>query len=515
MRQYGFLIGASAFLVAATVALYATRLGYAPIYLIHDEVKFSLQAIAIAESGHDLNGRLLPVYFSEPEFVAGRDPMMIYATALALRVLPLSDASVRLSTALVGVIDVLLILVLARQVFKSDVLALAAAAMLALAPGHFIHSRMALSVMYPLPFVILWLIGLSRFTEQGSRRAIYFGAAALGLGIYGYLAGMIMMPLYLVFTGLILAEKRALRLVPGVVAAFACVLIPIVIWQLVHPERAAIFGAYRVGDVTSGVTPGISSFLAMSRVKLMVGAWWSYFDPDYLFLSGDSSMTNSTRQAGLFPLAAAVLMPLGIYALASRRGLARLVLVGLISAPLAVVLTGTLDLNRYRGLFVLPFGVLVSTYGLEFLWTRSRIWRWAAIVLIVSMPLQFWGFYQDYMGPYRDSSGVWFGKNVRGAVAEAISHADAHDTVLVSRGVPYGDAYWDFYSRALAAPDRRPAGRVIDAATFDRQSAAAGTLLVMSAGESWPADPGWSVVKTITEPDGSPSFVVYRRNGGR
>src|SRR5215204_5094166 len=96
----------------AAASVYATRLSYAPIYLTHDEVNFSLQAISIAQTGRDLNGRWFPVYFSEPEFTAGRDPMMIYVTALALTVVPLSDAVVRLPTALVGVLIVVLLLVL-------------------------------------------------------------------------------------------------------------------------------------------------------------------------------------------------------------------------------------------------------------------------------------------------------------------------------------------------------------------------------------------------------------------
>ncbi len=94
------LAGAAVALALAIAAFYTTRLSYAPIYLIHDEVKFSLQAQSIAASGRDLNGRLLPLYFAEPEFKAGRDPVMIYLTALALKAMPLSQSAVRVPTAL-------------------------------------------------------------------------------------------------------------------------------------------------------------------------------------------------------------------------------------------------------------------------------------------------------------------------------------------------------------------------------------------------------------------------------
>ena len=239
---------------AAVVALYATRLGYAPVYLVHDEINFSLQAASVAETGRDLNGRLLPVYFSEPEFTAGRDPMMIYATAAALRVLPLSESSVRLPTALVGVLNVLLIVWLVHLLFGDARLSLAAGAMLALSPGHFIHSRMALSVLYPVPFVIAWLIAIRKLGDDTSRRMLFVGGAALGLGVYGYLASMVMMPVYLLLTARLLAERRQFKLIGWTAAGFAIVLIPILLWTIAHPERYSdLMRAYRPGDRKSVV----------------------------------------------------------------------------------------------------------------------------------------------------------------------------------------------------------------------------------------------------------------------
>jgi hypothetical protein len=72
-------------LLLATAAVYASRLGDAPIYLAHDEVKFALQAESMASTGRSLSGERFPVYFTEPEFKGGRDPISIYATALLLK----------------------------------------------------------------------------------------------------------------------------------------------------------------------------------------------------------------------------------------------------------------------------------------------------------------------------------------------------------------------------------------------------------------------------------------------
>ncbi|MEO8682069.1 MAG: glycosyltransferase family 39 protein, partial [Vicinamibacterales bacterium] len=136
---------AAALLIALAVAgLYATRLAFSPVYLIHDELQFALQAQAIATTGHDLDGQLMPVYFPEKGFPAGRDPLPIYATAIGLLVLPFSEASARLPTAMVGVVDVVLIFFLSRRLFGSDWMGVLGAVFLALTPGHFMRSRLVL-----------------------------------------------------------------------------------------------------------------------------------------------------------------------------------------------------------------------------------------------------------------------------------------------------------------------------------------------------------------------------------
>ena len=450
------------------------------MYLVHDEVNFALQAASVAETGRDLNGRLLPVYFAEPEFPAGRDPLSIYAMALALQVMPLSEAAVRVPTALVGVIHVALVLLVASRLFRRSGVALAAAAILALSPGHFIHSRMALSVMYPVPFVVLWLQAMQRVDTGSGRRAVVAAGAALGLGVYGYLAGLVMAPLYLALTALLLAERGETRRLWWAVLGFVVVLIPVVAWSLVHPERCGdLLHAYRIGEGPGGGIPSAPSLVSVEGWRTRVGEWWIYFDPDYLFLSGDTSPTNSTRLAGVFPTALVVLLPLGLWRLARGTGVERLIALGFISAPLAIALTGTLSLHRYRGMFVLPFGALVAAYGLTALWSSPKArWRMAGTLLHLTVPLQFWGFYRDYMGAYRTRSSVWYGGNLRGALTEVLQRNPGLGGRYMSRANPYADVYWRFYAQTV--PD---AGRhlpVLADRSFDAGEAAVGSLAVTS-----------------------------------
>src|SRR5713101_6835032 len=103
----------------AALVIYAPFLSYSPIYVAHDEVFFALQAHAIASSGHDLHGTAAPLYFP---ILRGywAQPLLVYFTALFLKLLPFSEATIRLPTVIVGVADVVLMYLAARRLFHRE-----------------------------------------------------------------------------------------------------------------------------------------------------------------------------------------------------------------------------------------------------------------------------------------------------------------------------------------------------------------------------------------------------------
>src|SRR4029453_5723685 len=225
-------------------------------------------------SGRDLNGRLLPLYFAEPEFKAGRDPVMIYVTALALKVLPLSQFAVRLPTALVGVLDCVLMFFVARRLFKSDRLGLVAAALLALTPGHFIHSRMALSILYPLPFILAWLWSLDRYLETGSRPALIGAGAVLGMLIYSSLGSVVMAPIFLALTIGIIFQRhgwREWRQAGPAGIAFAVALLPTLAWQFAYPDRITeLLNGYRIPGSGDTLGNSLGGMLSANGLRMRI-----------------------------------------------------------------------------------------------------------------------------------------------------------------------------------------------------------------------------------------------------
>ncbi len=513
MPRRTLLLGAA--LTVAVAVLYGTRLGQSPPYLMHDEMQFTLQAQSIASSGRDLSGRLLPVFFTEPEFPAGRDPAIIYATAALLTAVPLSEASARVPTALISVASIVLMFLITRRLFGRDWVATVSALFLAMTPAHFIRSRLVLSPQYAIPVVLAWLLVMVLYSERATVRRLCAAAAWLGLGTYTYLASVVMMPVYLALT-LWWGERslgRRAAAIAGVV--FVVTLLPMAAWNLTHPERTSqIVSAYELASSARGGGFGVATLLATVRDK--VGLFWTFFSPAFLFVSGDTSMVNSTRQVGFFPLAFVVFLPVGVYRLATaRQPIARIILAGLATAPLAAMLTGALEMNRL--LLVIPFGVLTASYGMTALVTaRSAVWRAVAVLLVLSVPIQFAAFYTDYMGRYRREAGTWFGGNTRDLFNAALVRAGTDPDVRVwaSDGIPFAERYWRFYALIGDRPDL--IDRLARYEAAEAVSAPPGTLLACPVAASdyralLDDQAAWRPLTVATELDGTPSFALLER----
>lgn len=512
VRAVAVPVAIAGLLIVGVAAIYTPRLSTAPIYLMHDEVNYALQAHAIAQSGRDTNGRFMPVYFSETGFEAGRDPVPIYAMAAALLVLPLSEGAVRLPVTLVAVLNVLLMWALARRLFSSEPLGVLAALLLALTPGHFINARLALGILFPLPFLMVWLICAERFVTRPSRGASAGAGLALGLGVYSYLAALLMMPAYLAIS--LATAWREWRRPPArlLMLGFLVALLPMLAWQWSYPQRfTELFAAYRPMNEASVLSvPAMGEVL---RDRLSVA--WSFFDPNLWFVGGPGRLTNSTRMAGLFPFAFAILLPVG--AMAAWRGglgpLGSIVLAGCVVAPLATVVSGKLEVNRI--LFVLPFGALVAAAGAVGLWRRGGVARWIGIGLVATAGIQFAGVYVDYMGPYRQRSADWFGGNMRGAVLSAIARKEAAGGMVWLNARTPIERYWRFYAIATGHRDWETSPTYYDPATLSAEQIAGRAILVCNAGDppcqSVGASLSWREVERIVEPDGRESFTVFAR----
>lgn len=507
-------------LVAAT---YVAQLDLSPVYLVNDEVFGAIQTLSLVATGRSVGGEFLPVYFRGLEFPPGRDPLCIYVTALFLKALPISEVSLRLPTALLGVSNIVLVWILGQRLWGRRSFSMLTAALLAMTPAHFILSRIAIPTLWSVPWLLGWLIGLSDYVESRRPKALFIAMLCLGMAIYGYLGTAMIVPLY--FAGTIaflffsLAE-RSLRPYVVLIAGFTAPLCFLAYWQLVHPERwTELFDYYMTGStVMNHGTPlltasGVPNFAAIQE---RVTAYWNYFDPSFLFLAGDDSPRYSTGRAGVFLLSAAVFLPLGIYRAAHHAGIGKLLVYCFFATPITAALGGQIQIQRVLPL--VAFGSLISAWGAVWLISHPTLrLRRVGLMLSVCAALQFVAFTADYFGHYRLRSGASRGGNLRGAFEEVIEASKERDrpVLYLSENVDNIEAYWRFYAVALGGANLEDRVRVVPPSELSQDDVPNGALFISGADEvpgrekDDGASSSWQLRRRIYELDGPTFYSVY------
>lgn len=492
-------IGVLALILAASAALYFYRLDAAPPHIQIDEAMIAVNAHAIATTGRDLRGEFLPLYTRTAD-TSWYQPMVIYASAAALAVLPFNEWTVRTPTVLFALANIALMFVFIRRLFGSVPLAAIAAAMLALTPGHIIHARYGVDYLFPVTFILGWLVCLVTYRERRQPWLLALASMVLGIGFYCYISSIVMMPLYLVLTLLMLyddrAPQRSFALTTGLFFALQA---PFLFWLSFHPEAyTATVAKYGLYDTTQlNAAQGLRSTFSFLSISQRLDQYWNYFDPSFLFFGSGIKVQFSTNLVGVFLLPMAFFIGVGVFAAAKHRAapLHRVVLWGFVSAPLAAAIP-TEQNAIFRALGLLPFGVILAAIGIRHLWrhplsnplaiglhlagwvalgggvaygawtlaTQHRLTSSTAplvatgvgalvlarytsrhtqlkaitVALFAVLLLQFNSFWSDYLNDYRVRSAFWIGGNLRGAMEELIARSD-------------GEAAPDIYFSTLAS----------------------------------------------------------------
>jgi len=505
---------ATALVLAASV-LYLSRLAWSPPYLSIEEITQARHALSLARTGRSISGQRLPLYPAEPGYEAGWEPVGIYSTAGLLKIVPFSEAVVRLPSAVAGILNILLVFFLARRLFRSDTYGIVAAVVLALTPAHFIQSHIGTSQILVATFTLSWLVCLARYFDTERRRDLFLATLSLGVGVYAYPGALVVMPLYFATTLLLLVWRRKGFNYPDIALASGgmfVALIPWMGWHLVHPER---FGQLADYYTHNGYNQdlGFRSFLTGRGLNAHIDTWWNSFSPDRVFFSGDSSLRFSTRQVGYFLLPFAPFIIVGLWHLsrtleAPWRWPVR---AGILLGPLPAALVTQDEFKRW--LSILPFVTLATVAGIRAMLSGPRTWpKLVAVVLIVIAGQQYVEFLRDFRGDYRSRSGFYFGGNLPAAIRTAAMAQDPHCVYFDSR-VAVISQYWDVYG-----PPAAPQPHVVNAAAPDfaiPPSCRSASLVVLEKEAQQPplqgrlTAPGWSATP-IREPDGRVYFDVYR-----
>jgi 4-amino-4-deoxy-L-arabinose transferase-like glycosyltransferase len=530
-------------LAAAALLLYTFGLSWAPVFLHFDEIKFAEQARSIAATGRDVNGRFLPLYF-QMEASVWFHPLGVYLPAIAFKLWTVSIAALRAPTALLGVLDVVLVYGIARRMFGRHRPALVAGALLATAPAHFLLSRMAVDYLFPAPFALGWCVLFLRSLDTRSHRTLFAATSMLGLGCYSYIAAVALMPLFLAVTVLLLwREDWTPGSIAVALAGFAWPLIPAALFISTHQEMlASTLGRYGIEanqlDALQRVRETLTPWFLSDRANL----YFTFFSPGYLFVTGGGGLVGSTRTAGVFLACTLPLMLIGFRATLLRYSpSSTLLLAGVLLPPVAGAIVNE-PFSISRTITMVPFAMLMAVLGIEqlrgvrpppvlarvlrlggyaaigvgavyliyrgvagdltpgglavvvlgvaaialaYAIRRSQTFRPVVAALLLACAWQFSTFTLDYFGDYRVRSAIWFNGNLKGAVTRIVAEIDQaggpRPEVLLDQYVSRIDWYWRFHLAELGRSDLEPLQRVVTREQMQTLPLAPGTLILFPA----------------------------------
>jgi 4-amino-4-deoxy-L-arabinose transferase-like glycosyltransferase len=444
-------------LSSVAALLYFYRLGSSTPYLSIEEVFQARQAVVLATTGRNLNGELPSLYFPDPDQPMGREPIFIYGTAALLTLFPYSEATARAPSALAGVLDVVLMFFVARAVFGATMPGIVAACLLMFTPVHFFQTRIGHMQIGTVTCALVWLALLVRYINTDRPWNLFGATLALGVGMYVYGSGLVIMPLYFLVTLLLVwlharrPESTAAFKMAG--AGFLLAALPLATYYLMHLERFTQLAAfYTRGEYNAGL--GSEGFFGAKAISHF-DAWWNCYNPDQLFFSGDSDMRVSTRTVGYFFLSTGVPMLVGTWRAKRLLKFELWVLLnaGLVLASVPAAVVSSTDMKRW--LTFVPFAILAATCGVQWmLRSQGRFGKAMVLILLLFSASQTRNYLTYYFGAFRLDSSARFGGNVRGAIQEVLAQASTSGAcVMLDRGVYYLDHQWDLYHRAYVRTD--------------------------------------------------------------
>lgn len=459
LRNYSLVICCivTLFVIALVPRVYG--FGVVPPSLNWDEMAVGVNGWTIATEGRDEWGNTFPLTFKS--FGDDKNPVHIYTTALFIKLFGLSDTSVRLPVMVLGILNVLLLFFVAKQLFKSTFVAFVAALSLAVSPynlifSHFNH-ELNFTIFFFLLGVLLFFLGLKK-----GKWLVFLSFVFFSIDLLSYNSAKVVVPIFVT----VLIALYIKKLLENKIEFFAGLFIFLSVIALIffNPNLSGINRANQTSfseyDIKQMDYYKETSSLFWSRIYLVKDQYLAHFSPMYLFINGDYNVRHSTKVFGQFYWIEAIFLAYGILMLLLLRSKESFILlVLLLIAPIpsalfkesphsarAMFMTGSMHMLVGLGVYLL---VRVLYYIKEKAPLNSA--KVSVLSLVILLPLiayyinQVNRFMTYYVQEYPKKYAVDWQYGMKEAVAYVKSRSDAERVYVTdSRSQPY--IFFRFYN---------------------------------------------------------------------
>ncbi len=179
------------FIVLLAIFLRFYQLGKNPPHLNWDEAALGYNAYSLLSTGRDEYGKSFPLSFRS--FDDYKPPLYVYLTIPSVAVFGLNDWAVRFPSAFLGVLTVVMMYFLTKEILKNERMALLAMLFLAISPWHLQFSRVAFEANIALFFVV---VGVWAFLKAIKKPIFLFvSVISFSFSLYSYHSPRVFVPL--------------------------------------------------------------------------------------------------------------------------------------------------------------------------------------------------------------------------------------------------------------------------------------------------------------------------------
>src|SRR3972149_12125596 len=180
-----------------------------PPSLTWDEAPWGYNAYSLGIGGRDEFGKFLPITYLE-SFGDFKPPVYAYLSVLPVKIFGLNEFSTRFTSALFGILTVLLTYFLTKRVFSSssklESLPLLAAGLLAISPWHILLSRAAFEANVATFFIVLGVFLF--FSSLSNKWLLPLSVISFIISMYTFNTARILAPLLLLV--LLISQRKYL-----------------------------------------------------------------------------------------------------------------------------------------------------------------------------------------------------------------------------------------------------------------------------------------------------------------
>ncbi len=397
------------FLVAGVMRFW--QLTSYPVHLSIDEVAFGYNAKSILETGRDEWGKLFPLAFASVGDY--KPPVNVYLTSLSIWLFGgLNEFSVRVPTAMMGVLTVLAAVFLLKILDFSWKGALFGGFWLAILPWHIHFSRGGFEAITALFFVILGTALILAWGKNGKTVNLIGGGVALSLAVWSYYAERLFVPILFLFLVFLLRKrffakdkktKSQLKLFVLVVAIFA---IPFFYLAIFTPAiRARAQMTLMLSEISLNRNLG-DVFLILRH---WLGKYTNYFDLRYWFAKGLYFTPPGYPDLGLLYLVDLPFLFLGLFSLVHSHNklLKKVTLFWFLVGPLAASVTRG-EQHSLRANLWIPFFLITIASGFEYFVQKVKHFKGLLVVYVFLLLVNIGYFFDIYTNQFpRFYSETW------------------------------------------------------------------------------------------------------------